>query len=88
VSSSDFLVEEELDLVVFVLSSSFLVDEELGFVVVVAPPWLEDVLLPVVVTLALELVEVASVVAVEEEAEEEADEEVAGPPLPGPAVFQ
>ena len=77
------------DFEVFVLSSSsfFLVEEVFAFAVVV-PLWLEDVLLPVVVTLAPELVEVASVVAVEEEADEEADEEVTGLPLPGPAVFQ
>lgn len=41
-------------------------------------------LLAVVVPLAAELVEVASVVAVEEEA----DEEVGALPLPVPAVFQ
>ena len=77
------------DFEVFVLSSSsfFLVEEVFAFAVVV-PLWLEDVLLPVVVTLAPELVEVASVVAVEEEADEDADEEVTGLPLPGPAVFQ
>jgi hypothetical protein len=69
-SSSSFFFEEELDFVVFVLSSSFLVDEVLGFVVVTLP-WLEDALLPVVVTPAPEVVEVARVVAVEEVAVDE-----------------
>lgn len=78
-ASSSFFFDEELDFVVVVL-----VEEELGFGLVVVPPWLEDALLPVVVPLAPELVEVASVVTVEEEV----DEEVAGLPLPEPAVFQ
>jgi len=83
-SSSSFFFDEELDFVVLVfLSSSFLVDDEVDFVVVTLP-WLEDVLLPVAVTPAPELVEVASVVAVDEEVEEV----TVGLALPELLVFQ